>query len=1106
VHNRIVGSLPGVRRAFALLAIGAVLSLAAPSTFAGGNQTPGLPDLDARDAFKPDARPDEQQAALIEQLRRSGVRVTWDDRFGTPRMIVRDGGFLTEPSDASPQDIALAFLAQWGTLFGLDMGGPGVASTQPGRPFVLGRVWNTRHNNTTHVLLEQRIGGIRVFGSALNFTLDGQGRLAALGAQYDRNGAPLELPALRAEDAVLHSAELVGATPRDALEEVSDPSDPVRRYRNVFVPATMFRPHDVTAEPVVFPMPFGHGNRHAWHVAIEVGDGGFYEMVIDAVNGDLLYRRNKVKASGPEGNVYRVQNPTLGSQQITPFTGVNGGWVDADTTAGNNTIAFHDLAGDDTLGYQPVSAAQHFNYTYTDAINTSGGTDVLTDRDAVITQAFYYVNMLHERYYLLGFDEASGNFQADNFGRGGAEGDPVLVHVDWGFTAGICCNASMATPADGSSPRLRLRVGLAPDNLNMHRAMNGDTVTHEWVHGLSNRLVGGGNLGSGAQAGALGEGWSDAFATSLWNDPVYGEYNNGNMTTGIRGVAYDNNALTYGDLCAGGCQVHTDGRIWATAMWDMRTALRATYGAAAGTAQHEQLMVDGMKNTPTSPSFLDARDGILAADLLNNGGDNLCLLWATFAGRGMGLSATSSGSSSAVTPATDVPASCVPTADAGGPYTTHEGVDVVLDGTGSTPGDGTIDLYEWDFDNDGQFDDATGPNPAFNLVGQDGVYTVTLRVTSSIGLTDTASTTVTVHNVLPSIAVLGSNAPVPENSPVTVSGVISDPGWLDAVTGTIDWGDRSPPAAIAGVLENARPDATLSFSMAHTYGDNGTFTATVCGTDDHGTVCSGILLQVTNVAPTAEIDTSAAILINGVPAILATIGEPVDFDGRATDPGSDDLELHWDWDDGTTDTTMYLVNPPNPDPFPSPSIQPRDVTESISHTFADACFYTIGFRATDDDGGVSPTDTLAVAIVGSAERARSQGYWSQQLAPGGPNQFSEATLLCYLSLVGFMSQVFDEVRDASTIAAALEVLSTRQNAGDMRALLDVQLLAAWLNFANGAIGYDELVATQQGGPADTPFSVALAAAEAVRLDPAATRQALEEQKNILERINLRDGG
>ena len=89
-----------------------------------------------------------------------------------------------------------------------------------------------------------------------------------------------------------------------------------------------------------------------------------------------------------------------------------------------------------------------------------------------------------------------------------------------------------------------------------------------------------------------------------------------------------------------------------------------------------------------------------------------------------------------------------PAADAGGPYTVVEGSSVVLDGSGSSDPDGDIVSYEWDFDYDGETftTNETGVDPAFNAAPSSGPDTVTiaLRVTDDGGLTDLATTMVTI--------------------------------------------------------------------------------------------------------------------------------------------------------------------------------------------------------------------------------------------------------------------------------------------------------------------------------------------------------------------------
>ncbi|MDP3859824.1 MAG: M36 family metallopeptidase [Stagnimonas sp.] len=70
-------------------------------------------------------------------------------------------------------------------------------------------------------------------------------------------------------------------------------------------------------------------------------------------------------------------------------------------------------------------------------------------KSAAVVNLFYTINWLHDWWYDHGFDEVSGNAQTSNYGRGGAEADPLLAQGQDGSGRN---NANMATPADGSSP------------------------------------------------------------------------------------------------------------------------------------------------------------------------------------------------------------------------------------------------------------------------------------------------------------------------------------------------------------------------------------------------------------------------------------------------------------------------------------------------------------------------------------------------------------------------------------------------------------------------------------------------------------------------------
>ncbi len=91
----------------------------------------------------------------------------------------------------------------------------------------------------------------------------------------------------------------------------------------------------------------------------------------------------------------------------------------------------------------------------------------------------------------------------------------------------------------------------------------------------------------------------------------------------------------------------------------------------------------------------------------------------------------------------DVTSNRPPIADSGGPYSGYVDSIIELNAAASSDPDGDVLTYEWDLDNDGQYDDASGVTvtTSFNQVGD---HVVGLRVTDDGGLSDTDTATVTV--------------------------------------------------------------------------------------------------------------------------------------------------------------------------------------------------------------------------------------------------------------------------------------------------------------------------------------------------------------------------
>lgn len=406
----------------------------------------------------------------------------------------------------------------------------------------------------------------------------------------------------------------------------------------------------------------------------------YWQVVVEDGTGRLLHRRELTLYAATRGSIFEI-DPVSGPRAVLTFPDDRyqgavespDGWAFDAETLGPNVDAKDDRAADDeatpgvraTAGGAGTPADPYlFDPPFTD--------DPAADLEAGVLHLFRNVNEAHDRFYRLGFDEAAGNFQTDNFGRGGLGGDPVLADAQDG---GGLCNASFQPAPDGVPGRMTMFVwhdpagGCDPATPGRDSSLDADVVYHEMAHGVSNRLVGGTDDALclfSAQSGALGEAWSDFYGGSFTDDPVIGGWSSFDPVRGVRTQAMNapDGRYTYGDLCtiAGGpipCEVHADGEIWAQAMWEIRRALRAELGDAQGTERAERIVLAGMKLTPCQPSFLDARDAILAAEQLLYGGVHHCLLWRAFALHGMGVGASTTGANDQA-PIEDfaVPAAC----------------------------------------------------------------------------------------------------------------------------------------------------------------------------------------------------------------------------------------------------------------------------------------------------------------------------------------------------------------------------------------------------------------------------------------------------------------
>jgi extracellular elastinolytic metalloproteinase len=637
------------------------------------------------------------------------------------------GGFLTGPSEGDPLKIALDYIRQNREALGL--------TEDDLTDVVVKDRYLSNHNRVTHIYLRQRFGGIEVFNGDININISGDGRVINLGNGFVpglKNFVKVKAPSMPAITAVEKAAQYLGVP-------ITEPLVP-RESANGVAQDTLFSgggiaEADIPVRLMYLPPRPGVAQagekgevRLMWNMVIRMrSDDHWWNLGIDAVTGNALLQHDWTAQDSYEVFALPKEHPNDGPRTITgnpanatasPFAwhDTNGtAGAEFSTTRGNNVHAYADRNADNIAdpGSEP-DGGPTLNFTGT-LVPLDLTKDPSTYTAAAVTNLFYWNNIVHDVFYLYGFNEAAGNFQVNNRGLGGLGNDDVRAEAQNGADVGIKNNATFSTPPDGERPRMQMFVF---DFTNPKRDSDLDNgiITHEYGHGVSTRLTGGpSNSGCLNNAEQMGEGWSDFFALVLTAVPGDSSTTSRGSGTYVLGQPPDGvgarpkpyttdltvNPTTYGDI--GGLVIpHGVGYAWAGMLWEVYWNLVAKHGfngnifgshTTGGNNLALQLVVDGLTLQPCSPGFVNGRDAILDADMVLTGGANQCPIWKGFAKRGLGFSA-SQGSSSSTTDGAQAfdlpPNTCLKVTKSASPSPVALGQVLTYTLTASNPSGGTL--------------------------------------------------------------------------------------------------------------------------------------------------------------------------------------------------------------------------------------------------------------------------------------------------------------------------------------------------------------------------------------------------------------------------------
>jgi hypothetical protein len=331
--------------------------------------------------------------------------------------------------NASPVALVGQFLRSQGVDAATIRSMVGVGRSQAGRTGV------------SHARMEQRVGGLPVFSAYVKAAFNGNDLIHLVEHLATAPAGGVGRPEITEDRALAIALE--------------------RLHPGLSAPARAGRQGD--AQLYAKGRGFYEAPR-VTRVAVPNADGSMTAgFVVETwVNADNLLHETLVSGRGvvldvmlrtntDTYNVFPV-DPVTTPQQIVPG---GTGWLFPTThrtidIAGNNVHAYLDATNDSVPdpGGETVTNG-NFVASFDDSISPSDG----ANRSVAVQNLFYLNNVIHDALWGYGFTESAGNFQENNFGRGGIAGDSVNAEAQDG---GSTDNANFATPKDGRNPRMQM--------------------------------------------------------------------------------------------------------------------------------------------------------------------------------------------------------------------------------------------------------------------------------------------------------------------------------------------------------------------------------------------------------------------------------------------------------------------------------------------------------------------------------------------------------------------------------------------------------------------------------------------------------------------------